>query len=266
MRSVHLIKAAALAIALAMMQLPSQASMGPDDRTARLRFDEDEDEETCDFQDELMLDVGTVTAPDDDGRVNVELLVLLDGVGESLAGALLKGAQQSYEPLDIGLVPTFREVTLREHGATEITAEARELIGGRRPRGFDVVAILTSKDLTDVTGTPYVAGKADCIGGIKFDTFAFFVAEARAEVRNRWGMGLRFAEHIQARIVAHELGHVLGAEHHYANCAEGSLSALEEIETAPCTLMFNDPSVAASRFSVVNAEIVRGYANRFARP
>ena len=70
-----------------------------------------------------------------------------------------------------------------------------------------------------------------------------------------------------AVVAAHEIGHLMGAHHHYANCVEGiAPDELLGLELTPCTLMFNAVNPASLRFSAVNGPVVRGHAVDFASP
>jgi hypothetical protein len=66
-------------------------------------------------------------------------------------------------------------------------------------------------------------------------------------------------------IAAHELGHLMGAHHHYANCVEGVLQG-EANDLSPCSLMFNFVDFQSLNFALVNTTVVRGHAVEFASP
>lgn len=121
--------------------------------------------------------------------------------------------------------------------------------------------LLTSKDVYFVdAGTPAygLAGVAECIGGVRYDEHAFSFSEGIGE-HDKWG------DRMAGLIAAHEIGHLMGAHHHYANCAEGS-PLMQENET-PCTLM---SSVLifwnAGNFGTLEAGVVRGHASDYASP
>ncbi len=65
-------------------------------------------------------------------------------------------------------------------------------------------------------------------------------------------------------IAAHELGHLMGAHHHYGNCGEGAPSVQGGGPT-PCTVMF--PAMIrmnAGNFGTFEGAVVRGHAVDFA--
>jgi len=60
--------------------------------------------------------------------------------------------------------------------------------------------------------------------------------------------------------MTHEIGHLLGAQHHYGNCTEGRTPVPG---SGWCTVMF--PSVLnANVFGTLEAAVVRGYAVSYA--
>ncbi len=69
-----------------------------------------------------------------------------------------------------------------------------------------------------------------------------------------------------AEVMAHEIGHLMGAHHHYANPVEGNLTSAGPNDLSPATLMFNAVNFASLNFSAVNASVVRGYAVNYAAP
>ena len=141
--------------------------------------------------------------------------------------------------------------------------QAKQRFGGARPAGSDLVYVLTAKDI-QAGGNTGVAGLADCIGGVRFPDRAFAVGEVFEE---DLPIGpLTFYADATAKIAAHELGHLMGGHHHYANCAEGVKSEQEVLEGSPCTLMSNFVDFQSIHFSTANSAVVRGHAVSFASP
>lgn len=215
------------------------------------------------------LSVSGVT--DDGARLQLRALILLDGVPRARAEAVLAQAAEAYAPLDIALTAKYREVTVTLDPAVRdplaFIRAAEDAVGGRRPKGFDVVHLLTSRDMAGF-------GYAKCIGGVAFDKGAFSVSEDWGDrgpmitgqpvgpvqpipMPWLWGEGT-------ARTLAHELGHLMGGQHHLSNCAEGLAGDSSDLPR-PCTLM--DGSLTMQmRFSTANAAVVRGYAVGFLQP
>ncbi len=197
--------------------------------------------------------------------VSLDVTVLVDGSLPIDAQRVVSTAARSYRPLGITVNPTYRRVSFRGASAPGLVNQARSLLGGRRPAGTDVVLVLTGKDVED-GGDRSVSGLADCIGGVALPNRGFAVSEVFDPDNESFGLGpLTLFSNLSAKVAAHEIGHLLGAEHHFANCVEGIPSSLTQLEVAPCTLMFNSVDVASLNFSTVNGQIVRGHAEAYAR-
>lgn len=230
---------------------------------------------------------------DDGSEIDMEVLFLLDGVSLTDAQEAVAATSAPYASLDIKLIPTYRTVSFTSNGnlveagisrpngdADRMLREARVLVGGQRPADVDVVYVMTNKDLftfadADADGKPdederdySVAGKAACIGGARFDAEAFAIGEHEIRAEDQLLVASRLGD-FTAKVAAHEIGHLLGAHHHYANCHEGlakEVAAGGNIDAGPCTLMINDVSLATLQFSTVDSVVVRGHAVRYASP
>jgi hypothetical protein len=208
--------------------------------------------------------IGVAGVTDSGQMVSLDVAVLLDGVSQAAGQQILTKAAESYAPLGVQLrVDSYRSVSFAGTEGSEIIRQARDFFGGERPRGTDLVYVLTNKDLTSA-GDPGLAGLADCIGGVRFPTRAFAVGEAFGiDPFNIGPFVFEIGAHPE--IAAHEIGHLMGAHHHYANCVEGNLTG-EAVDVSPCTLMFNFVDFLSLNFSLVNAPVVRGHAVQFASP
>lgn len=207
-----------------------------------------------------------VTPSDTGQNVNLDVRVLLDGVSQLRAQGIIDDlAVRTFAPLHITLVPTFQAVTFTGDTANSLMAQARALYGGVRPPGIDVVHVLTTKNLVDAAGSKLPAGAADCIGGIKNPGFGFSVSESYGAENFRVGP-LYLYWHAEAKVAGHEVAHLLGGQHHLANCVEGVTTELGAPEVSPCTLMFNTVELASFNLSAANARVARAYAFKYARP
>lgn len=200
--------------------------------------------------------------------VQLSTMVLLDGVTAERAQYVMGQAASSYASLNINLTWKLREVPFATNNADAMIQGAKDYFGGVRPKGYDLVYVMTTKDI-ESGGNTAVAGLADCIGGVAYDDSAFAVGEdfGAEEDAGRVLGPFRHTVNGSAVVVAHELGHLMGAHHHYGNCVEGnSLEDLQAFELTPCTLMFNAVNFASLPFSTVNRTVVRGHALEYARP
>lgn len=204
--------------------------------------------------------------PADQEEIVLDLHVVLDEVTLPDAQAIIERASKPYREIAIRVAPTYEEVTFEATGATAggvPTIDAQALIdqtrahfGGYRPHNADVVYTLTGKEITSAGAFgDAVAGMADCIGGIRYPDAAFAVGEADVAGTPHGRPG--------GKIAGHEVAHLLGAHHHYANCAEGDPAEATTYGT-PCTLMFNDTFLISMRFSTLEAAVVRGHAAEWA--
>ena len=206
-------------------------------------------------------------ALNDDGHdVRLDVLVLLDGVSEPFARDFFKTVAIPYEDLKIKVAPTFRTVApgaIRSDVTGEIIEQAKDLLPGRKvPPEFDVVELLTHRDI-EALGQKAIAGQAECTGGVKFKEHSFNVSEGQedANQEGRTFGPIRLVPYFAAKITAHEIGHLFGGQHHFANCVEGLHDdAVNSGDSSPCSLMFNAADFISLRFGTLNGRIVRGYA------
>lgn len=133
--------------------------------------------------------------------------------------------------------------------------------GGQRPPGVDVVYVAT--DGTGLEGS--VAGRADCLGGIRYPEAAFAMGLLYRHQQSFSLAGFGVLMDTGAKVLTHEVAHLLGAHHHYANCAEGAATQLPRGDLlGPCTVMINDVGLAWLHFSTLEGAVVRGYTAEFA--
>jgi hypothetical protein len=206
-----------------------------------------------------------------DGGAPLQLRVqaVLDGIMPEEADAIFAGAARSYAPLGIELV-VVKPYLIHAFGTNDaslIITRTKELVGGVRPPGVDIVEALVATDIQQLNLNA-IAGLADCIGGVAHDDRAFLVAEGRTP--SNYGfepVPVYFGYDANAHVTAHEIGHLMGGQHHYANCVEGIQESdvhEDHVEGSPCTLMFNSADFLGENFDTLNGWIVRGSAERYA--
>lgn len=221
----------------------------------------------------LTPDAVSVPVVDDPGDpITLDLHVIADrGVSDARARSIVAQAQRTYTPLNINLnVVSSEHVNFTGTDALGLIGQAKARVGGPRPAGTDVVITITSADLTVEGLGNGVAGMADCIGGVNDPAHSFLVAEDAAITVDYPDQGfdigpVTFSPGLSAKIVGHELGHILGAHHHYGNCAEG-VTAATDGDYAPCTIMLTVVvDFLSHRFGALESNVVRAHAHEWAR-
>jgi hypothetical protein len=253
------------------------------------RFDEGPQE--CLEPAPAAIDVKGVT--DDDRQVKLDVMVPMDvadgaeiarlladpdpdvaaegqAMFDELAGkahGILDAAITTYAPLGVDLRLHYDLLMPLVNGAPrqrttdidEVIGLAKQNYGGRVPNGMDAVYAVSDLDLSGS-----IAGKADCIGGIRFADRSFAAGEIDLEETPLVFFGVAMFQDMSAKILSHEVGHLLGAHHHYSNCAEGVPTETVADALSLCTLMINDIGLASLNFSTFNGAVVRGHAVDFA--
>lgn len=208
--------------------------------------------------------------------VELSVMLLLDGVSADVAKALMANAAKSYADHNVQLVlKRTQKVSFLSLTSDALIEDAKTFVGGVRPRGIDVVGVLTTKEMQGgaVPGS-IVVGQADCIGGIRYDAHAFFVASDIRDIEVPSGTAsgplyqLGYNQNLGAatEVISHEIGHLMGAHHHYSNCVEGNLQDDGPGDLSPCTLMHPAVNNAGLQFSTLETAVVRGHAVNYAAP
>lgn len=181
-------------------------------------------------------------------------------------GPIFEGARPSFDNLAIDLDLSYDVLSVLDDrtpsSTVELIADAKEQYGGSRPADADVVYVGT-----DDLASGVAAGQADCVGGAAYDSHAFASGDLYRGREPSVILGLNFNDSLGEFTFGHEIGHLLGAHHHFANCAESlpTYSVFGDV-TDTCTLMINDNSLGQNLFSSVNGMVVRGYAEEFIGP
>ena len=208
-------------------------------------------------------DVPPFTHQSNGQTVYLDILALLDNVDKERAQAIFESAEAAYLPLGIEFRVTYDEVAFHETNRGDFAWEAALHVGGSRPEGIDIVHTLTDQSWGEAEGWVF------CIGGIKWDTAAFSFSRTHPQEDVTISpLGVRTYVDSSAIFVAHEMGHLLGGEHQYANCVEGQALAFlgPESRFSPCTVMWFESTPPSLSFSTVNGIIVRALAEGYATP
>ena len=223
---------------------------------------------------ELVPEAVAVPVVDQGQRVELSVMLLLDGTDAAVAEQLMIRAAESYRPLGIDLVlKKVKAVTYNTTVSDELIDAAKATVGGQPPKDIDLVGVFTTKSMQSATGgAGTVVGQADCIGGVRWPDTSFFVVSDIRNIENPQtgttgtlnSLGLNPNVDATAEVFAHEIGHLMGAHHHYSNCAEGNLSSAGTSDLSPCTLMFPAVNFASLNFAAVEGATVRGHAVNYA--
>lgn len=223
---------------------------------------------------ELVPEAVAVPVVDQGQRVELSVMLLLDGTDAAVAEQLMFRAAESYRPLGIDLVlKKVKAVTYDTMVSDELIDAAKATVGGQPPRDIDLVGVFTTKSMQSATGgAGTVVGQADCIGGVRWPDTSFFVVSDIRRIENPQtgttgtlnSLGFNPNVDATAEVFAHEIGHLMGAHHHYSNCAEGNLSSAGPSDLSPCTLMFPAVNFASLNFATVEGATVRGHAVNYA--
>ena len=219
--------------------------------------------------------IGVAGLTDLGQTIDLTVMLLLDGTDAAAAEQLMARAAASYAPLGIRLtLAKTKAVAYTSTLSGDLIASAKATVGGVPPRGIDLVGVFTNKTMQSIAGGATVVGQADCIGGIRYDQHSFFVVSDIRSIENPTtgttgtlnSLGLNPNVDATAEVFAHEMGHLMGAHHHYANCVEGNLSSAGPNDLSPCTLMFNAVNFASLNFETLSGAVVRGHAVEYAAP
>jgi hypothetical protein len=215
--------------------------------------------------------------------LRADIVVALDGVSIHRAKQIMRRAAMPYAPGPIPqITPDVRLNVIAYHDLTGKFDSSLVTAGvtGYAPIASDMMStliryynlnypnlrrdaihLLTSQDIGSDLGNGQrnngILGITDCIGAIG-TKYAFSIAEAGVVKQLPIGPFTFYAD-LDAKVTAHELGHVFGAQHHYAQCGQSATAALDHRPDV-CSLMFNDADVIDLHFNPVEVAAIRGFA------
>lgn len=184
------------------------------------------------------------------GSAAISVHVLYDGISQYKAKQVMGHAATTLASAGIDLDLSYESWNPGSSDTATIISRIAANHGSKTASGsVDAVHLVTSRDLSATGAGSAAAGQADCIGGILLDHRAFSVSEALSSRSNTFA----------GRIAGHEIGHLLGGQHHMSDCVEGALFT-ESSDAGPCTLMFGVASLSGDVVSVFNSPVLLGHA------
>ncbi|MBW3595033.1 MAG: hypothetical protein KY391_05590 [Actinobacteria bacterium] len=190
--------------------------------------------------------------------IPLEARVLVERGDRAAAQKLFAVTKRAFSDIGIRVKTRFQEVDPpRQWGdgdglGTGPNQEAiltfmKDLFGGRRPDGVDIVYFMTRH---------WAGGFADCIGGVRYADRAF----AFGSIDYSFEGVIPAPTADEGVIAAHEIGHLLGAHHHYSNCVEALPQGAPRGDLNPCTTMSPFAATASGTFALLERSFIRRYA------
>lgn len=193
--------------------------------------------------------------------LSLKVRVLIEEADRDLAKSYIRESIKAFSRIGIEMKVRLKPVVppsewpngqLQGPGRDQIFEWMKSLFpGGVRPKNTDVVYYMTRY---------WAGGVADCIGGVRFADRAFAFGSIDYATEGVVPMPTVNEGHI----AAHELGHLLGAHHHYATCGEATVRAAAETEAAACSTMFPLAAGISGFFGATEASFIRHYAREYA--
>jgi hypothetical protein len=199
-----------------------------------------------------------------DKKLPVEVRVLTEAADLAMTKGYMQVAKDAYSRIGITLRVRYQTVvppaewvagrTVIGGGPDQPTIFdfMRSIYGGERPEGVDLVYFMTRD---------WDGGFAACIGGVRFADLAFAFGSIDYATEDL----VPSPTVNEGVIAAHEIGHLLGAQHHYANCAEALPSGALRGDTNPCTTMWPAAANASSTFGLLERSFIRSYTAQYAK-
>lgn len=110
-----------------------------------------------------------------------------------------------------------------------------------------------------IAGT--IAGQAECIGGAGYKDAAYGWGEAGDLDDGALADPVGWFSYSEIKVILHEMGHILGAHHHYQYCGPPIATSLPGDVFGTCSLMTNVVDFASFEVSPQNKAAIRGWVN-----
>lgn len=192
--------------------------------------------------------------PGDVLRLSVLLVAAPADVAE-VRRDLVPGLIDTFDRIGVRLRVSVRSFPLRQTDGYPYE-QVRQAYGGVRPPGVDVVDVLTDG---------FAGGIAACIGGIAYPEKAF----ASGSIHYAPAGSVAVPTVRGAMVAAHEIGHLLGAQHQQANCVEAlpqlAQRPARDGSVGPCTVMSPAAAQISETFSTPERATIRHFVRTYAR-
>lgn len=174
---------------------------------------------------------------------------------QAMSAIYEKAVATEVEPVHIVAIPGDE---LAVNGTTgEAIEDLRAYYDERYPDLHrDAVYLFSGGDFSNA------AGQAACIGGAGYIDDAYAVGEA-IHASSELGPFTLAADRA-VKIATHEVGHLLAAHHHQANCSESAPNYDPTRPTDACTIMINVANLAEPTFSTPNRLVMRSHVDTIA--
>ena len=197
-----------------------------------------------------------------DASLDLDVRILAEKPDLATAKRLMRTTTWAFDRIGIDLDVTYDAVavpaewaspagTLPDRTSEELWSLIKDHYDGTRPKGVDIVYYFTRY---------WGGGMADCIGGVRFADKAFAFGSIDYALESVVPMPTVD----EGVIAAHEIGHLLGAHHHYFNCVEAAPNGAMHTMAAACTTMSPSATLASPIFGVLEANFVRYYTDKYA--
>ncbi len=200
--------------------------------------------------------VAALRAPDDGRRLSLSVrLVTAPPDAAAVRTTVIPALRETYARIDVTLRVSLDVMPLLPIDTYPYQQVARHY-GGVRPPGVDVVHVISDN---------FAGGFGQCIGGIAYPEKAFSTGSLHYAPEGTVAVPTVTA----AAVAAHEIGHLLGAQHQMANCVEAlpqlAAKPAGDGSVGPCTVMFPAAAGLSETFSALEKATIRAYIRRYAR-
>lgn len=196
-------------------------------------------------------------------KLGLQIRVMFEAGDKRVVSRHMDTTEVAFERIGIDVDVSYDRVRVPEEwgdqggifpdaGSAEHFELMKNRYGGERPEEVDVVYFFSRY---------WGGGMADCIGGVRFPDRAFAFGSVDYAVE-----GIVPVPTVDEGVIAaHEIGHLLGAHHHYSNCVEAPIQGALAGQPAACTTMSPSAIAASAFFGLLETSFVRHYTKKYAQ-